>query len=79
LVVQIAVHAPGYLRKRITGDAESVLVSLESGATIQTLLTKLGIPVNDVWRIAINGTLVSNTHQLQDNDRVLIFPPMGGG
>lgn len=77
--MQVAVHAPGYLGQQTGRDSPSVRVSFPSEATVQALLAELGIPAGEVWRVAVNGTLVSDTYHLHDNDRVMIFQPIGGG
>ena len=77
--VQVAVNAPGYLRQQTATDGASVRVDLAPGLTVRALLAELAIPAGEVWRVAVNGTLVPDTYQLCNNDRVMIFPPIGGG
>ncbi len=49
------------------------------GETAGGLATRLGIPPADLKLVFINGAHVELTAQLQDNDRVGLFPAVGGG
>lgn len=51
----------------------------EPGETIQSLVTKLGIPVDEVTLMFINSCRAELNSELKDGDRVGIFPPVGGG
>jgi sulfur carrier protein ThiS len=77
--MQVAVHAPGYLSREAAADAQSVRVDLVPQTTAKALLATLGIPRGEVWRVAVNGTLVPDTCPLHENDSVMLFAPIGGG
>jgi len=47
--------------------------------TVEELISDLGIPSGLVKLIFINGKKQDHKYQLQHNDRVGIFPPVGGG
>lgn len=49
------------------------------GATIEEVLTQLGIPPEKVKLIFVNGRKRGLSHPLEDKDRVGLFPPVGGG
>ncbi|MGL1862098.1 MAG: MoaD/ThiS family protein [Pseudodesulfovibrio sp.] len=49
------------------------------GETIQSLVEKLGIPVDEVTLMFINSCRAELDSELKDGDRVGIFPPVGGG
>jgi len=49
------------------------------GTRIEELLLKLGIPKEEAKLIFINGKKQDYDHELQNGDRVGIFPPVGGG
>jgi molybdopterin converting factor small subunit len=50
-----------------------------SGQTVQDLLVALGVPLDEVQLVFINGVKQDMTATLKDGDRVGIFPPVGGG
>ena len=53
---------------------------LELDASLASLISKLGIPEKEVHLAIVNGRPVHNRSQhLQENDRVALFPPVGGG
>jgi sulfur-carrier protein len=55
-------------------------VDLESGDSLTDLIGKLGIPEDDVHLAIVNGRPVHDrSQQLQHNDRIGLFPPVGGG
>ncbi len=47
--------------------------------SVETLMTQLGVPIELAKLIFINGRRQSIGYQLKNNDRVGIFPPVGGG
>ena len=47
--------------------------------TVGELVRKIGIPVEEVKLIFINGRKQNMDYILKDKDRVGLFPPVGGG
>ena len=62
----------------VNGRAE---VSLEKGATLQDLMSTLGIPKDEKGTAVINGISygVTETQVLEDGDVVSFFAPVAGG
>jgi len=58
---------------------EATIVSLPEGATVEQLVTKLGLPVDMVKTVFVRGEIVRNDRVLRDGDEVGIFPPIAGG
>lgn len=55
-------------------------VTLQENSSIADLIERLRIPVDEVHLCIVNGRLVHDrTHRLQSDDRVALFPPVGGG
>lgn len=54
-------------------------MTVPPGTCVMDLVTQLAIPEEDVKLIFINGKKEALSYVLQDNDRVGIFPPVGGG
>jgi molybdopterin converting factor small subunit len=52
---------------------------IEPGTSLSNLLEQLGIPIDEVKLIFVNGTKADLTSILQGGERVGIFPPVGGG
>jgi molybdopterin converting factor small subunit len=59
-------------------DAEG-LTEVPEGATVRTLAESLGLPLDLVRIIAVNGQQVDLAEPLSDGDSVYIFPPAFGG
>ncbi len=54
-------------------------MEIPEGTRVMDLVVGLGIPEADVKLIFINGRREFPTYALKNNDRVGIFPPVGGG
>lgn len=52
---------------------------LAENTTVGDIVTKLGIPRNEVTLIFVNGRHADRTTRLADGDSVALFPPVGGG
>ncbi len=65
------------LSKYLPEDGEDI--KIPEGNTVGTLLSDLGIPEDLVKLIFVNGKLQKKIYQLKNNDRVGLFPPVGGG
>ncbi len=55
------------------------IVDIEKNTTINELIKKIDIPINEVKIIFLNGIHAKGDEILKDNDRIGIFPPVGGG
>lgn len=54
-------------------------VTLDEGATVGTLLDRLGVPSEVVKLAFVNGVHATAETALEDGDRVGVFPPVAGG
>lgn len=54
-------------------------MDLVEGARPKDIIEQLGIPLEDVAIIMINGKRVKPDSKLEENDTLAIFPPVGGG
>lgn len=52
---------------------------IDDGETIRSLIEKLGIPEKDATLLFINSAKATLDSEINDKDRVGIFPPVGGG
>ncbi|MDC0335417.1 MoaD/ThiS family protein [Pseudodesulfovibrio sp.] len=52
---------------------------IDNGETVKSLMDKLGIPEKDVTLMFINSARAYLESELKDDDRVGLFPPVGGG
>jgi molybdopterin converting factor small subunit len=59
-------------------DAEG-LTAVPEGATVRTLAESLGLPLDLVRIITVNGQQVGLEEPLSEGDSVYIFPPAFGG
>jgi sulfur carrier protein ThiS len=71
------------IRVKLSGDLckhfEEERFQMEAPVTIGDLLDHLSIKEGEVGVIALNGKLSAKSRELQDGDRVELFPPIGGG
>ncbi len=75
----IRVRAQGHLRHFRPDRQERFSVELPDGATVRELITRSGIPWEEVGVVAVNGGVVEEDHALQDGDEVFLLVPMEGG
>ncbi|MBC8441271.1 MAG: MoaD/ThiS family protein [Deltaproteobacteria bacterium] len=54
-------------------------LEIPEGTTVEKLIFDVGIPKELVKLIFINGKKQNRSYQLKNNDRVGLFPPVGGG
>ncbi len=56
------------------------VVELEDGLSVLSLIEHIGLPPADVHLCIVNGRLAHDRMtRLMDQDRVGLFPPVGGG
>ena len=65
------------LSKYLPDNSEGLEIS--EGTTVEKLILDVGIPKELVKLIFINGKKQNRSYQLKNNDRVGLFPPVGGG
>ncbi|HDR14916.1 MAG TPA: MoaD/ThiS family protein [Desulfobacteraceae bacterium] len=77
--MKIEVRLYATLRAYGPSEETSSILDVPENSTIQELLQMLGIP-DDVERIVlINGRPAAGGSELNDADRVVLFPPAAGG
>lgn len=52
---------------------------VDPGETVAGLVARLGIPLDDLKLVFLNGEHVGLDAALKDGDRVGLFPAVGGG
>lgn len=79
MAIQVILAAT--LRKYVPGyNAESgYAVAVEAGSTIRDLAGRLGIPEDEVKLIMVDGLGAKWEKPLNGDERVALFPPVGGG
>ncbi|THB78044.1 MAG: MoaD/ThiS family protein [Desulfobacteraceae bacterium] len=53
--------------------------TMEPDTRLDTLITRLGIPQEQVKLVFVNGKRQELSYVLDEGDRVGVFPPVGGG
>jgi molybdopterin synthase sulfur carrier subunit len=68
--------------RRFAGDVPlgtPLEVDLPEGATLADLYQTLQLPADEIKLAYVNGRVQPNNWQLQPDDEIGIFPPVGGG
>lgn len=74
------VHVKLYtLLRQYVGGKPSLEVEIEPGQTIAEILTALGVPLDQTRIIFVNSRAADLQHPLQGDERVDVFPAIGGG
>lgn len=69
----------GLERYSPTDQRKGNIVEIEDSATINELLHRIGVPVEEVKLIMVNGRHQDLDYEMKNNDTVGLFPPIGGG
>ncbi len=73
-------HLGGHLAWYDPQKRSEIEVRLSEPVLLTELLTRLGLPLGEITIAAVNGQAVDlDTASVTDNDRVEVFPPIGGG
>lgn len=77
VTVQLSTTLRGY----VSGYSPSsgLEMNLESPATVANLAEKLGLPLNEIKIVMVNGRHASLEQALCEGDRIGFFPAVGGG
>jgi molybdopterin converting factor small subunit len=76
--MRVKVKLLSVFAKHAREDADG-LTAVPDGATVRTLAESLGLPLDLVRIITVNGHQVDLDHHLAEGDSVYIFPPAFGG
>ena len=77
MLIHITVKSFATLSKYTPDSSDKYPV--EKGSTVKDLIKQLKVPEKDVRLIFVNNKKGTLTAVLNDNDRVGLFPPIGGG
>jgi thiamine biosynthesis protein ThiS len=81
--MKVTVKMSGMIAKIVPGSADGIEVKLLDGASVSSLMTRLGLPGNETYLVIVNDSTVPKdhraTHRLSDGDRIAIVPPLKGG
>lgn len=78
--MKVVVKLHGETKRHVKGlVGDSVEADLPDGASVQAMLTQLGVADEDVWMSAVNKIVVKPEHVLADGDSVEVFAPIQGG
>ncbi|GAV23550.1 MoaD/ThiS family protein [Carboxydothermus pertinax] len=77
--MQVKVKLLGILSFTYPAFSKFRYVEIEKGETVRDLQERLGLPVNEVHFISVNGKMVEEDYVLSDKDEVIFFPNVSGG
>ena len=80
-MIEVKVRLYGMLRKYSprTGVGEAMAVPIPENAHLPELVALLGVPEKEVKLTFVNNQQQSDDYQLQDGDKVALFPLVAGG
>lgn len=80
-MVKVEVRLFATLREKAPADSEKgvFLLTLPEESTVEAVLSSLHMNPGEVHMIMVNGILSTMEDKLKENDRVGLFPPVGGG
>ena len=77
----IKVFLSSTLRRSVSGydPVKGINLTESREITVKDLCKKINVPVNKVKIVIIDGKIESTDYILKGNERVGLFPPLGGG
>ena len=69
----LRLHVPGY------NPYKGLTLEVPPGTPVSAIISRLGLPPEEVTLIMINGRRQQPDFPLQGDERVGLFPPIGGG
>lgn len=54
-------------------------ISINEGSKVADLVLELGISIDEVFMVSVNGKLATYDQIVRDGDVVSVLPPIGGG
>ena len=75
---EVKVNLYATLRQYV-GGAASVDVDVEPGCTIEQVLGRLGIPIDQTRIIFVDNRAAGLSDTLQGDEQIGVFPAVGGG
>ncbi len=69
----------GELRRFAPDGAREVTLELPAGATVADLLEAAGVPLDEVWLLALDGRQAGPEAPLHEGARVEVHPLLAGG
>lgn len=60
-------------------DRKKETLELQEDTSVDSLLEQIGVALEDVAILLVNGIRTSPEYELKDGDVVSLFPPVGGG
>ena len=58
---------------------EGISLEVDPGTPVARVISQLGLPAQDVTLIMVDGRRQEADFSLQGNERLGLFPPIGGG
>jgi sulfur carrier protein ThiS len=77
--MKVRVELQSYLDQYAPGDDPKFSLEIPDGATINDVIRKLGIPVDQAAVLTLGDDAAEPTQVLKDGDRVTVIPPVAGG
>jgi len=77
--MRVRVELQAYLDKYSPNGAGEFELELPEGATVDTLVRRLGIPDDMAQVIIVNNENSDFDRALQEGDMVILIPPLAGG
>lgn len=80
-MIEVKVRLYGMLRKHSpkTGIGEMTAVPIPENSHLSELVARLGVSEKEVKLTFVNNQQQSDDYQLQDGDKVALFPLVAGG
>jgi molybdopterin synthase sulfur carrier subunit len=73
LNASLRLYVPGY------NPYEGLTLEVPSGTPVSRIISRLGLPPEEVTLIMVNGVRQNRDFPLEGSERLGLFPPIGGG
>lgn len=77
--VQIELHGSLRRKRALGGDTSGFFHEIKPETTVASVVEELGLPRSWIRCCFVNGEPASLERRLSSGDRLVLFPPVGGG
>lgn len=74
----VSLKVRGELRRYLAGK-ELLDLEVPEGLPVSQAIGQAGIPMDEVWLVVLNGTVVEGDPPLAEGDRIEVVSPIAGG
>jgi sulfur-carrier protein len=77
--IEVRLYAGLERAAREAAPGQPLVLEVADGTAVRGAVEALGLPIQGIHLVFVNGQPRGLDHRLEDEDRLGLFPPVGGG